>query len=157
MAPIHALVEQMQPAGPARTIPIAPSVPARRQGMAMQPEDADFVQAAVWRVKLPAGVDAGRDLQLRVGYTGDVARAYLGDKLLNDDFYNGRPFEIGLRRFGPAAFQEGLVLKILPLRQDAPIYLTDPSKLKYGDNHTALSLDGVEVIETREVRLEAVK
>ena len=70
---------------------------------------------------------------------------------------NGRPFEIGLRRYGPAAFQEGLVLKILPLRETAPIYLTDPSKLKYGDNHTALSLDGVEVIETREVRLEAVK
>ena len=80
-----------QSAGPARAIPIAPSIPARKQGMAMQPEDADFAQAAVWRVKLPAGVDANRDLRLRVRYTGDVHRAYdLPSKLLADDFYHAR-------------------------------------------------------------------
>ena len=93
--------------------------------MAMQPEDADFAQAAVWRVKLPAGVDANRDLRLRVRYTGDVLRAYLAGKLLADDFYHARPFEIGLRRHGPAVYQNGLVLKILPLREDAPSYITD--------------------------------
>jgi hypothetical protein len=153
----QAVVEKVQPAGPARAIPIAPSVPARRQGMAMQPEDADFAQAAVWRVKLPAGVEAGRDLRLRVRYTGDVIRAYHGDKLLTDDFYSSRPLEIGLRRYGPAVYRDGLTLKILPLRQDAPIYLPDRSKLKFDDTHTALALDGVEVIETREARLEAGK
>jgi hypothetical protein len=152
--PLQAVVEQVQPAGPARTIPIAPSVLGRRQGMAMQPEDADFAQAAVWRVKLPAGVDANRDLRLRVHYTGDVLRAYHADKLLDDDFYNARPFEIGLRRYGPAVYQDGLLLKILPLREDAPIYITDRSQLKFDDNHTALAFDGVDVIETREVRLE---
>jgi hypothetical protein len=123
--------------------------------MAMQPEDADFAQAAVWRVKLPAGIDASRDLRLRVRYTGDVIRAYHADKLMDDDFYHARPFEIGLRRYGPAVYQDGLVLKILPLRQDAPIYITDRSKLKYDDTHTALSLEGVEVVETHEVRLSA--
>jgi hypothetical protein len=152
---IQAVVEQVQTAGPARTIPIAPSVPSRQQGMAMQPEDADFAQAAVWRVKLPPGVDAGRDLRLRVNYTGDVLRAYLGDELLDDDFYHARPFEIGLRRYGPAVYPQGLALKILPLREDAPIYLTDRSKLKFNDTHTALSLESVEVIETSEVRLVA--
>jgi hypothetical protein len=155
--PLHAVVEQLQPAGPARTIPIAPSVPSRKQGMAMQPEDADFAQAAVWRVKLPAGVAASRDLLLRVRYTGDVIRAYSGDQLLTDDFYAARPFEIGLRRFGAAVYRDGIVLKILPLREDAPIYLTDRSKLKFGENHTALALDGVDVVETQEVRLEAAK
>ncbi len=157
VASLQAVVEQVQPAGPARTIPIAPSVPSRQQGMAMQPEDADFVQAAVWRVKLPAGVAASRDLRLRVRYTGDVIRAYLGDKLIDDDFYNSRPFEISLRRYGPAVYQEDLMLKILPLREDAPIYLTDRSKLKFGDTHTALALEGIDVIETREVRLQMGK
>jgi beta-galactosidase len=153
VAPLQAVVEPVQPAGPARTIPIAPSVSGRKQGMAMQPEDADFAQAAVWRVKLPAGVDASRDLRLRVRYTGDVLRAYHGEKLLADDFYNARPFEIGLRRYGPAVYQDGLGLKILPLREDAPIYITDRSQLKFDDNHTALNLDGVEIIETHEVQL----
>jgi len=152
---LQAVVEQVQPAGPARTIPIAPSVPARKQGMAMQPEDADFAQAAVWRVKLPAGVAASRNLRLRVRYTGDVIRAYHGDKLLDDDFYNARPFEIGLRRYGPAVYEDGVTLKILPLREDAPIYITDRSQLKFDGDHTALTLDGVDVIETREVRLAA--
>jgi hypothetical protein len=155
VAPLQAVVEPVQPAGPARSIPIAPSIPARRQGMAMQPEDADFAQAAVWRVKLPAGVDAGRDLRLRVRYTGDVLRAYHGDQLLNDDFYHARPFEIGLRRHGASVYQDGLVLKILPLREDAPIYITDRSQLKFDDHHTALTLDSVELVETREVRLES--
>jgi hypothetical protein len=154
-APLQAVIEPVQPAGPARTVPIAPSVPGRSQGMAMQPEDADFAQAAVWRVKLPAGVDASRDLRLRVHYTGDVLRAYHADTLLDDDFYHARAFEIGLRRYGPAVYQDGLVLKILPLREDAPIYITDRSQLRYDDNHVALSLAGVDVIETREVRLVA--
>jgi hypothetical protein len=122
--------------------------------MAMQPEDADFEQAAVWRVKLPAGVAASRDLRLRVRYTGDVIRAYQGDRLLDDDFYSGRPFEIGLRRYGAAVYQDGLTLKILPLRQNAPIYLPERSQLKFDNNNTALSLEGVDVIETREARLE---
>jgi hypothetical protein len=52
-------------------------------------------------------------------------------------------------------YQDGLVLKILPLREDAPIYITDRSQLRYDDNHVALSLAGVDVIETREVRLVA--
>ena len=89
---LQAAVQQIKPAGPPRTIPIAPSVPTRLQGMAMQPEDADFAQAAVWHVKLPAGVSPIRNLRLRVRYTGDVIRAYLGDKLIDDDFYNARPF-----------------------------------------------------------------
>jgi hypothetical protein len=152
---LQAVIEQVQSAGPARTIPIAPSVPSRKQGMAMQPEDADFAQAAVWRVKLPDGIDASRDLRLRVRYTGDVARAYHGEKLLDDDFYHARPFEIGLRRYGSAVYKDGLVLKILPLREDAPIYITDRSQLKFNDDHTALTLDSVDVIETREVRLVA--
>jgi hypothetical protein len=154
--PLQALVEQLQSAGPARTIPIAPSIPDR-PGMAMQPVDADFAQAAAWRVRLPAGIDAGRDLRLRVRYLGDVARAYVGDKLLADDFYNAVSFEVGLRRYGSSVYRDGLVLKILPLREDAPIYLTDRSNLRFGNGHTALALGGVDVIETREVRLCAAK
>jgi hypothetical protein len=90
-----------------------------------------------------------------VRYTGDVIRAYHNDQLLDDDFYNARPFEIGLRRYGPTVYQDGLVFKILPLREDAPVYITDRSKLKFDSAHTALSVDGVDVVETHEARLES--
>ena len=49
------------------------------------------------------------------------------------------------------------MLKILPLREDAPIYITDRSHLQFNDAHIALSVAGVDVIETREVRLEEGK
>jgi hypothetical protein len=49
------------------------------------------------------------------------------------------------------------MLKILPLREDSPVYITDRSQLKFDpQTHTALSLGSVEVIETIEVRLQAV-
>jgi hypothetical protein len=121
--------------------------------MAMQPEDVDFQQAAVWRVKFPAGIDPARNLRLRVRYTGDVMRAYLDGKLIEDDFYNARPFELGLLRYGPAAYRGDLQFKILPLREDAPIYITDRSGLHYTANHTALSLDSIDVVETHELHL----
>jgi len=155
-AAIPTVVESVQPAGPARVVPIAGAAPGRRQGMAQQPEDADFAQAAVWRVKFPAGIDPSRNLRLRVTYTGDILRAYQGEKLLADDFYAARPLEIGIHRFGPSIYQDGLLLKILPLREDAPVYITDRSQLKFDpQTHTALSLGSVEVIETIEVRLAA--
>ena len=34
-------------------------------------------------------------LLLSVRYAGDVARAYSGERLLTDNFYNGKPFDIG--------------------------------------------------------------
>jgi hypothetical protein len=47
--------------------------------------------------------------------------------------------EVGLGAYAPAMGQDGILLKILPLREDAPIYFTDRSTLKFGDAHTALS------------------
>jgi beta-galactosidase len=152
--PLSVSIVQMKSAGSARAVPIAPSIPGR-PGMAMQPDDADFAQAAVWNVKLPAGIDPGRDILVRVRYSGDVIRAYLGDRLLTDDFYSGQPLEIGLRRYGPAVYQDGIVLKILPLREDAPIYFTERSRLKFNGDHVALGLEGVDVVETHEIRLQA--
>ena len=43
--------------------------------------------------------------------------------MLEDDFYNGLPWRIGLRRFDDERAEESLKLQILPLRSDAPIFL----------------------------------
>jgi hypothetical protein len=42
---------------------------------------------------------------------------------LDDNFYNGTDWEIGLKRFGDEALSQGLQLKVLPLRKDVPIYI----------------------------------
>jgi beta-galactosidase len=48
---------------------------------------------------------------------------YVGNSLVDDNFFNGTPWEIGLKRFLPDAANSGIRIRILPLRQDAPIYL----------------------------------
>ena len=52
-----------------------------------------------------------------------MARLYEENALLDDDFYNGRTWEIGLKRFLPSVFDTSLEVRILPLRRDFPIYL----------------------------------
>jgi hypothetical protein len=103
----------------------APSSPVRMgRRVAAAPENSDFDTAAVWRITLPQhAMDGLSDLFLRIDYTGDVARLYAGQRLLADDFYKGTPWIIGLKRFEPELLRDGLELKVLPLRQDAPIYL----------------------------------
>lgn len=124
------------------TAPGAPRVvPIGRTGVALPPDpdgsnDLFAAAAAVYGVSvtlsgapLPTGVSL--DLRLRFNYTGDVARVYLADgtgsgnaTLLEDNFWNGRPFDLGLARYSPAILAPGanLTLAILPLGPDAPIY-----------------------------------
>jgi beta-galactosidase len=145
--PVPVVLEPMQAAGPGRAISMG------SQKVAEAPGDADFAAAAVWRVKFPEGLDPARDLLLRLHYTGDVARLYLGDRLLTDNFYNGNVFDLGLRRFAPEVRQQELLLKILPLRKDAPILLPADAGPKFGDAESAVVLARAEVIETHSVAM----
>jgi len=60
---------------------------------------------------------------LAIDYAGDVARLYSGDELLDDDFFTGTPWRVGLRRMSSALARGPLELRVLPLRSDAPIFL----------------------------------
>jgi hypothetical protein len=88
--------------------------------VAQAPEEAIWQAAEEWHVELP---QAAPDVLLRISYTGDAARAYVGERLIADNFYHGRPWEIAIRHTQTEAFSLGVTLKFLPLRNDAPIYL----------------------------------
>jgi hypothetical protein len=83
-----------------------------------------------------------------------VARLYLDGRLLTDNFYNGDAFELGLQRYAPDIYRQELLLKILPLRKDAPIYLPVDAGPDFGQAANALRLGGVEVIEYHEVKFQ---
>ena len=82
---------------------------------------------------------------LRVDDAGDVDRAYLGERLIDDDFLFSRGLEIGLSRLAPEASEKGLALKILPLRKDAPIYIPGDCLPEFGSNGEALAVRGITV------------
>ena len=139
--------EMVRAAGPLREIPLGQI----SEPVAVEPADADFAHAAVWRIKLPAGFDpAAGDTLLRIRYAGDVARVYLGDQLVTDDFYNGAPLEIGLRRHAAGLQHAELTIAILPLRRDAVtgakplIYLATPPD--FAGKDSVVRLDGVELV-----------
>lgn len=140
--PSHAiLTEQIRPAGPLRKIEPGKS----QKPVAAAPTDADFADAAVWRVKLPAEALQGDNL-LRLHYTGDVARVYLDGKFIMDDYYNGQPLELGLRRYAAALARGELTVAILPLQKNAPIYLPDSAKPDFGPREAIAELRAVDIV-----------
>jgi len=97
------------------------------KGVAEAPNNEDFKYSADWKINIPKEYKT-KNLLLRIKYIGDVARLYLGETLLTDNFYNGNAFEIGVNRFLPEIYEKDLILKILPYQKNAPIYLADEAK-----------------------------
>jgi hypothetical protein len=143
--------EKIQSAGPPRDIPIGKI----DKPVAMAPLDADFDKAAVWRVHLPENIDLGLDPVLRLHYVGDVARVTLNGKLLMDDFYNGKDFEVGLRRYAPEILNGDLRISILPMRKDAPIFMAAGARPDFGNAASVDDLMGVELIPRYQLEITA--
>ncbi|OIR03673.1 beta-galactosidase precursor [mine drainage metagenome] len=143
-------VTLLREAGPAPEVRMNPN-PKRRIPLA--PPSSAFSQAAVWHVGLPAAVIAspGRTL-LRIRYVGDVARLYAGDRLVEDNDYKGTPLEFGLWRLTEAERRDGLTLRVLPLRKDAPIYFPRDAWPDFGTRTQLASLGRVSLV----VRYEAL-
>ena len=89
-----------------------PPVAIGPNGVAMPPEEGAWNAAAEYEVPFECG-----DAILEISYEGDMARLYADGRLVQDDFWKGRPIRYALRRL-PAG-TKGLVLKVLPWAEDA--------------------------------------
>jgi len=126
--------------------------------MPLAPDEADFAGAAVWNLKIPAQSMTGlSDIYLRIRYAGDVARLSLDGRLLDDDFYNGRTWEIGLKRFLPDSFGKKLEVSVLPLPRQAPIYLDAHAWEPMNAEGQTGKVLGVELLPEYEVVLDLSK
>jgi hypothetical protein len=74
--------------------------------------EATWDGAAIYKLGIPK-IDSSRKVILRIHYIGDIARLYVGDKLYDDNYYNGDPFDIALWRI-PVEERANIQLKILP-------------------------------------------
>ncbi|MES2777376.1 MAG: beta-galactosidase [Bacteroidota bacterium] len=146
-APLKLSLTKVADAGTLREIKMG------KQKVAESPKDSSFSEAGVWKMMLPQNSDRNRDVYLKLLYTGDVARAYANNHLLTDNFYNGKPFEIGLKRFSDEVYSKGITLKILPFQKDAPIYLQENARLDFSGMNSILSLPNFELYEKYQVKL----
>ena len=113
-----------RPMGEAPPIQMGPFIDWRHTAVVLEPPDAAFAEAAKWSISLQSPLPPGRgEYFLVVDYVGDMGRLYSGSRLLEDNFYDGEPWTIGLRRFAAEINSGPLELDILPLRTDAPIFL----------------------------------
>ena len=93
-----------------------PPVAIGPNGVAMPPEEGAWNAAAEYEVPFECG-----DAILEISYEGDMARLYADGKLVQDDFWKGRPIRYALRRL-PAG-TKGLMLKVLPWAEDAKSHI----------------------------------
>jgi hypothetical protein len=133
---------QTKPAGDAPRIERANPAGWRKQPVAVAPTDATMQKfAAQWTISVPKDALAGtEDVFLQVHYEGDVARLYAGGSPgpspIDDNFYNGEPWIIGLKRFAPR-LDAPLQLQVLPLRDDAPVYFDPDYKPQFSGKQVA--------------------
>ena len=119
----------------------------RSNGVAMAPDDVAFKAAAQWQIVFPKDFLSGvSNVFLTVEYTGDVGRLSVNRHLIDDDFYNGLPWSIGLKRFAELIRQAPLELSILPLRKDAPIYLESRFRPDFGSQSQRVQLKKVSAV-----------
>lgn len=118
---VPVLFHKSQDAGPLRKITIGVA------GVAEEPVDADFEQAAIYKIDVPS--EKGL---LSIKYHGDCARLYANGRLLADNFYNGREFLYGLWRLPQGVKQ--LELRILPMQSNEPVYFPREADTTPGEN-----------------------
>ncbi len=154
--------QQTRDPGPPPTTRLGSGVPWRKHRVATLPPESAFKQAAQWEFTLPRQNLAGiSQLFLRMDYSGDIGRAYWGSDpgrnqdadLLDDNFYNGSPWEIGLMRFVPKIFDQPLRIQVLPLSRSAPIYLDSRAWSKLEATHSAAAITSISLLPQYETVL----
>jgi beta-galactosidase len=137
-----------------RSAGAAPPVPSGGvAGRALQPYPEDFGRAAAWSIAVPAdALDGDTDAFLNIDYQGDIARLFAGPEMLDDDYYFGALWTIGLKRFR-AKLHDPLTLTVLPLRKDAPIYLDDAVRAKLPATDQVATIKSVKIVPQYTLRI----
>lgn len=120
----------------------------------VQPIPEAFAAAAAWSLTLPQQLPAGlEDVLLEIDFVGDIGRLFDGTRMLDDWYYNGQRWQIGLRQFSlkPGAT---LDLSVLPLRADAPVYIDAAHRPTFAAGQTQVAtLRGARLLPIRRVSI----
>jgi len=72
-------------------------------------------------------------------------RLFSGTELIDDAYYNGLNWELGLKRYA-SLLDKPLTLTLLPLRKDAPIYLEPEFTPKFAGATQLAELGNIEIV-----------
>ena len=91
---------------------------------------------------------------LRVNYVGDVAMAFMKGQLVQDEFYHGEPWTIGLKRYYNDLKTDLLTFYFRPLQKNAP-FLRDLPKQAVPDfsDGSVVEIRDVEIVPEYRLRV----
>ena len=145
---IHAQVTLDRAASQRPPPRFGPALSWRPTRIPLAPDTADFAAAAVWTIRLSTISSSAHlsDVFLTLRHQGDVARLSRAGKLLDDNFWNGEPWSIGLKELGGdwREDNEHLTVAILPLPKKLSIYLQTRDDLLFDAAGVAGALTRVE-------------
>ncbi|HEY0990522.1 MAG TPA: beta-galactosidase [Kofleriaceae bacterium] len=109
---------------------MGPSIAWRKRAVPLAPDDAAYEQATRVRVRLPGAIptDQGRVI-LALDYVGDAARLYADGQLVDDHFYDGEPWLVGVDRFASAGRWPALELAIIAAG-DLPVFMEPAARAR---------------------------
>lgn len=129
---------------PSRTVP--PLLTGGTANSTIQPYPEVFGRSAAWTITIPKDALKGvSDAVLEIDYKGDVGRLFSGTEMMDDHYYFGPTWEVGLKRFAEN-IKAPLTLTVLPLRRDAPIYIEGLADLPFDSDGQIAALTGVKVV-----------
>jgi beta-galactosidase len=147
---LQARVTNIRPAAARTPWQFGPKVSWRPTSVPLAPDDADFAGAAIWRIEVPPIPSAATvsDVFLKIEYQGDVARLYRGQRLIDDNFWNGLPWTVGLKETIDdwRNAQPDLQLRVLPLPKRFPMYIEKGGELHFDSAGEAGLLTAVRLV-----------
>ncbi|WP_159794220.1 beta-galactosidase [Puerhibacterium puerhi] len=137
-------------AGPRRLDATAPQ-PVRGGPMDRLRAPTDWSGAAHLRLEVPReALDDVDRVLLRITWRGDAGRAYVGERLVSDHFWHGRPWDVDLTPWRDEVAAGALRLELLPWSDAAGVWV-DPAVRGLADG---VVVDAVDVVRVARVRLE---
>lgn len=122
---------------------------------AVQPYPEAYGRSGAWTLTLPeAPLDGLSDAYLKIDYAGDVGRLFNGVDMLDDHFFYGTPWNVGLKRYSQR-LTGPLTLTVLPLRSDAAVYIEPQVKPAFPASGQIAEVRKVELIPEYELKLSA--
>jgi hypothetical protein len=156
---LQAEISKIRPTSARTPWQYGPALSWRTTRVPISPDDSDFEKAAEWTITVPRVPDRPQvaDLFLRIHYNGDAARLYQGGKLVDDSFWNGLPWEIGLREIGTNWREQAdsFTVQVLPLPKNYPMYIEDSAKLRFGKTDTVAMPPEVHLVPEYQVVLHS--
>lgn len=150
-------VVKIQSAKPRTPWTFGPTLGWRSTPISEKPAVGEFANAAIWKIDVPSIPATAQiaDVWLDIGYQGDEARLSAAKSLLTDNFWNGLPWQIGLRETLPhwRTSQSDLQLSVLPLPKRYPFYLEKGTAELFDKSGLALSLGCVRLVPEYEMVL----